>query len=196
MRGPARLATYIAVAMSLAGFAVIYLAWSGAAELDRPTAQFPYLISGGLVGLGLIIAAMAILYLQIARQLMAERAVQMKRLNDAMTSVLEAARKGTFVPHEQEAPEREATEAKARVPASVAATSATDNAAAGAAASPDADAEWGPADTDTGSKTVIAGRSSFHAPSCHLVAARDDLEQFTRDEAEYARLNPCRICKP
>lgn len=43
---------------------------------------------------------------------------------------------------------------------------------------------------------VVAGSSSYHDPTCRLVADRPDLEVITTDEAEARDLTPCRICTP
>ncbi|HUR48318.1 MAG TPA: hypothetical protein VMY88_02150 [Acidimicrobiales bacterium] len=43
---------------------------------------------------------------------------------------------------------------------------------------------------------VIAGSSSYHSPTCRLVADRPDLDVITRDEAQNRDLTPCRICSP
>jgi len=43
---------------------------------------------------------------------------------------------------------------------------------------------------------VIAGRSTYHLPSCRLVVDRDDLQAMSVDAASGRGLSPCRICKP
>ncbi|MGI8794397.1 MAG: hypothetical protein ACR2H3_14690 [Acidimicrobiales bacterium] len=43
---------------------------------------------------------------------------------------------------------------------------------------------------------VVAGRSSFHDTTCHLVENRPDSAQMSRDQAESAGLKPCRVCNP
>lgn len=88
MRGPAQLATYIGVGMALLGFVLIGLAWNGAAELDFIQGQFPYVLSGGLGGLGLIIAGMAVLGIQTQRTLTARRVQEMGRLQDEVDALL------------------------------------------------------------------------------------------------------------
>jgi len=50
-----RFGAKLGVVLCLAGFVLIFLGWNGAASVDRVTAQFPYLISGGIGGLGLVI---------------------------------------------------------------------------------------------------------------------------------------------
>lgn len=155
MRGPAKLATYLAVAMTLAGFSTIFLAWNGAAGFDRMPQQFPYLLSGGMTGIGLVVGGMAVMGIQTARQLSAERARQMEQVTDAMAGLVASVR----------------THGTGRVPAAADAT------------------------TD-GHGAVVAGRSSFHASTCHLVAARGDLPHLSVRDAERRGLAPCRVCKP
>lgn len=97
MRGPAQLASYVAVGMILTGFMIIGLAWNGAASLDRLPSQFPYLLSGGMGGLGLIVAGMAIMYVQTTRTLTAERSRRYSRVNAEMAQVLDLVGDGEFV---------------------------------------------------------------------------------------------------
>jgi hypothetical protein len=88
MRGPAQLATYIAVAMTLLGFGMIGIAWNNAAELDYIQGQFPYALSGGLGGVGLVIGGMAIMAIQTQRTLTAERTRDLGRLQDEIDHLL------------------------------------------------------------------------------------------------------------
>ncbi len=48
---------------------------------------------------------------------------------------------------------------------------------------------------DDGDK-VIAGRTTYHAPSCHLVEGRSDLQVMSPRAARDRGLAPCRICEP
>jgi hypothetical protein len=43
---------------------------------------------------------------------------------------------------------------------------------------------------------VLAGRGSYHSPSCRLVDGRADYRPIPAAEAEAEGLTPCRICKP
>jgi hypothetical protein len=43
---------------------------------------------------------------------------------------------------------------------------------------------------------VVAGRTSFHDPSCHLIEGRTDGIRMGRDDAEAEGLSPCRVCNP
>jgi hypothetical protein len=51
----------------IAGFTVIGVAWNGAASVACVDCQFPYLISGGAAGLGLIVVGSALLVISSQR---------------------------------------------------------------------------------------------------------------------------------
>ncbi len=92
MKGPAQLASYIAALLVGGGFLIIVLAWSGAAERNSLPQQFPYLLSGGLTGLGMIVAGMIVLTVQAARMQTAQRARLMRELNTAMSRLVAVSR--------------------------------------------------------------------------------------------------------
>ena len=65
------------------GFGIIFQAWNGAASKNIITAQFPYLISGGVMGLGLILTGSLLLFLatlRAERQIMTEQFEEITRL--------------------------------------------------------------------------------------------------------------------
>lgn len=43
---------------------------------------------------------------------------------------------------------------------------------------------------------VVAGRTTYHTPHCHLVEDRDDLQTMEPETAHNQGLAPCRICNP
>ena len=49
-----KLGHQVGVLSCLAGFVLVWVGWNGAASYDSAIRQFPYLISGGIAGLGLI----------------------------------------------------------------------------------------------------------------------------------------------
>ena len=57
----------LGIGLALVGFVLIFLGWNGAASYDRLPAQFPYLISGGIVGLALVVIGAAAIVVQAAR---------------------------------------------------------------------------------------------------------------------------------
>lgn len=80
-------ATYVGIAFAVVGFAAIGLAWNGAAELDFVQGQFPYFISGGLTGIGLIFVGVVILLIDTLRRDSAERSEQMKQLTATVAAL-------------------------------------------------------------------------------------------------------------
>ena len=68
MRTWAKSSLYLSVALIVVGFLLIYLAWNGAAEKDFIQGQFPYLLSGGLTGLGLILCGLTLVATQSFRR--------------------------------------------------------------------------------------------------------------------------------
>lgn len=173
MRGPARIATYLGRTLIVVGFLMIVFSWNGAASLDYIQGQFPYLLSGAIPGLAFVIVGAGLEYIQQQRQITARRAKQMASLNASFIRLLDVIREQDIAPVAT-APARQ------RVP--VGAT-AVGGAGQGTAA-------------HTSSEYVVAGRSSYHAASCHLVAGRDGLPVMTRLEAQGDGLAACKICKP
>ena len=136
----------IGVVLVAAGFVALFLAWNGAAGLDYVEGQMPYLLSGGLVGLGLIGAGLTVVLVQSHRR---ETEVLAARL-DELIEALQAG--GPTV-------------------------------ASGPTAVPD-------------DAPVVAGRSTFHLPTCHLIAGSTGLQAMSREAAEDRGLKACRVCKP
>jgi len=65
-----RYARLLAVLFTAGGFAAIGLGWNGAARTANPDSQLPYLLSGGAVGVGLIVFGVGML---LVAQIRAER---------------------------------------------------------------------------------------------------------------------------
>src|SRR5438067_4444588 len=61
----------LGVLFCLAGFVLVWVGWNGAASYDTSIRQFPFLISGGIAGLGLIHVGVGLWIVQSQR---AERA--------------------------------------------------------------------------------------------------------------------------
>ena len=133
------------------GFVLIVVAWNGAAGVDYTQGQIPYLISGGIAGLGLIVLGGALILTESGRHDRAELQRQLEELNATVS----------------------------RLAPSLAVAGSNGNGAAAAT---------GP--------FVVAGRQSFHDPSCRLVQGRDDAAQLSRQAAEAEGLAACRVCNP
>lgn len=63
-----KLAAKLGVGICLLGFAFMFFGWNGAASFDRISSQFPYLISGGLIGLGLVVLGAALIVVETSRE--------------------------------------------------------------------------------------------------------------------------------
>src|SRR3954447_4975005 len=133
----------LALGIIALGLVAIGLGWNGAATYIDFRRQFPYLISGGVLALGLIIFRAALMMVQAARE------------------------------------DRARLEARLEEIAGLLARGVVSDAA--------------PRDV---AGLVVAGASSYHAPSCRLAEGRDDASYLTSAEARGRGLSACRICRP
>jgi len=67
-----------------AGILLIFFGWNGAASVDRIEAQFPYLISGGIAGLALVVLGVGLIIVQNQR---ADRALLQQSLRELEAAV-------------------------------------------------------------------------------------------------------------
>jgi hypothetical protein len=84
------IATFVGLAVVLAGFLLIGLAWDGAASENFVPAQFPYLISGGMAGIGFIIVGLTVILVQVLRNDSAVRDGQLGQLEERLTELQRA----------------------------------------------------------------------------------------------------------
>lgn len=203
MRGAARFATYLGRILMAVGFLMIVIGWNGAASLDFIQGQFPFLLSGAVPGLALIIIGAGLEYIQAVRQFSAKRARQMAELNVAVVKLVGHIREDGGLRPTAAAPPVAPDEAPtqqiptiAPVPVGVATAPPAPQPAGATAASAQPPAAEGAATSESGAETVVAGRSSFHRPDCHLVSGRDDMMTLEQLEAVAQGLSACRVCKP
>lgn len=71
---------YVGVGLVLAGFTLIMFGWSKVAGLDSVPMQVPYLLSGGMIGLGIVLVGLTAVNLGALYAAEAERARQLERL--------------------------------------------------------------------------------------------------------------------
>ncbi|HVM39429.1 MAG TPA: hypothetical protein VM618_01475 [Acidimicrobiia bacterium] len=71
---------YIAAGVTALGFLVIFLGWNGAAGKDFVSGQVPYLISGGLAGLGLVFVGLTMANAEARRRDTARLTAKLDRL--------------------------------------------------------------------------------------------------------------------
>ena len=60
--------TYLGVAVSVLGFVLLAVAWSRSAAQTNVALQVPYLISGGMVGLGLVMVGVTVVSVAARRR--------------------------------------------------------------------------------------------------------------------------------
>jgi hypothetical protein len=173
-----RVLTLAAVLLLPAGLAAIILGWHGAAHTPLLHEQVPYLISGGLLGVGLLTGG-GLLYLAswIARssQLAHERDEQVREL---LADIRDELRTSRHV-------------------SGVAAPSAPQPAAPQAAAAP-SEHDLAPVTEEvpvvrTVRFVATPSGTMYHRPDCSVVAQRDDLRRVSGNEA---RMRPCGMCQP
>ena len=76
--------TYIGIALTLAGFVLVMIAWGQTAGQTNVALQLPYLISGGLSGLGLVLVGLTVVNVAAKRRDALLREQQMQLLSDAL----------------------------------------------------------------------------------------------------------------
>jgi hypothetical protein len=79
-----KLGGQLGIGYCLAGVALIFLGWNGAASYDRVESQMPYLISGGLAGVALVIVGAGLLIVQAQRVNRAETAAEIAELREVI----------------------------------------------------------------------------------------------------------------
>jgi hypothetical protein len=75
---------YTAVALVGLGFVMIFFGWNGAAGKDYTQGQLPYLISGGVTGLALVLCGLAVVIVQAVRREALLLASKLDRLAEAL----------------------------------------------------------------------------------------------------------------
>ena len=89
----------LAVGMIGIGFLLIVLSWNGAAGVDTPEQQFPYLLSGAIPGIGLVMAGLVLALVQEMRKSVGTLVAKQDELLEAMGNATGAASGGpTAVP--------------------------------------------------------------------------------------------------
>src|SRR5260370_23979895 len=80
----ARRGGQLGLAFVAVGLLVIGLAWNGAASVDFVSGQIPYLLSGGALGLGLVVLGATMVIVQNSRRDRAMVEAQLRELNTAI----------------------------------------------------------------------------------------------------------------
>lgn len=87
MKVRARALIYAGVVTIILGFAVIAFAWARVAALTAVPLQLPYLVSGGLTGLGLVIVGVLLVNIQTKLADAARRDRQLQQLGEVLEQI-------------------------------------------------------------------------------------------------------------
>ncbi|MGH9026408.1 MAG: hypothetical protein ACRDWD_09895 [Acidimicrobiia bacterium] len=79
-----KLGGLLGIGYCLAGLFLIFLGWNGAASYDREPAQLPYVVSGGIGGLALVVIGASLLIVQSQR---ADRTAFQASIEDLRTTI-------------------------------------------------------------------------------------------------------------
>jgi hypothetical protein len=84
LRADSPVPVYVGILLVLGGFAIIGVTWGKVAGLLQVPLQLPYLVSGGLTGLGLIMVGITVISVAAKRRDAAERSRQLDQLAEIM----------------------------------------------------------------------------------------------------------------
>lgn len=87
--GWGKLGGQLGIGYCLAGLVLIFLGWNGAASYDRVPAQMPYLVSGGIGGLALVVIGAALIVVQSNRADRVALQLRLDELTDAISHLAE-----------------------------------------------------------------------------------------------------------
>lgn len=75
------------LAIATSGFVAIFYAWVRVADLISVAGQMPYVVSGGLAGLALVIVGMTVINVDVRRQDGYERRQQLERMGEILADL-------------------------------------------------------------------------------------------------------------
>lgn len=87
MRPVSPVLTFVGIAVVVAGFVVLLVTWGKVGALTAVPLQLPYLVSGGLTGLGLILSGLTMVSVNTKRIDAAARARQLGQLREVMAEI-------------------------------------------------------------------------------------------------------------
>jgi len=188
------------------GLIVIGLGWYGVAHTPYQYQQTTYMISGGVLGLGLTIVGGFLYFGAWLARVAADQKEASKKLSDTLLvladAVAHASAQAQVVPVQQVLPQAAPQVVPPAVPQPVqpvqpwAMQGQADTQVMPAVAAPVARPAPPPpaAQRDPGSILVTAGDgTTLHRADCELLEGRDDLNPIGPDSGE---LSACRLCRP
>lgn len=192
-----------AVLMPL-GVLAIVLGWYGVAHSHYIYDQNTYLISGGLLGLGLVFLGGFLYFGAWLARMSAEQRDNSRAIADAMSVLADALGSGRRLSgNDQSSGTSLAAAAAAAAAAVMAATSGREAPAAVASVAPAEPAPAaaagphrpspGPQLTDDDTLVTAGSGTTVHRRDCALIETREDLRPFHPDGSD---VTTCRVCRP
>jgi hypothetical protein len=165
------------------GALALFLGWYGVSGQALTAKQIPYLVSGGLTGIGLIILAGVFLATEDVRRQLARLDEVERQVSTLYALLVEevAAPRDLVVEH---------------APSALAPRPRTEAAPARDSADGDDSANAADGDGEQGELVALPTGASYHRSECGLVAGKPTAEPVTLDEAAERGLQPCRVCDP
>jgi len=80
-------AVWFGLVLTALGFGLIAFTWAKVAALTDVSAQVPYVVSGGLAGLGLILVGLLVVNLAVKRREAEDRRRQLEEVRDALVGL-------------------------------------------------------------------------------------------------------------
>lgn len=159
---------YAGAVLLPSGLVVIGLGWYGIAHTPYEYDQMSYLVSGGILGLGITFVGGFLYFGSWLARIAIDQKESQTQLAEAIRALAVANGAGPVLVHDHAAHAAPAAPAAAAAPA--------------APATPAADA---------GALRVVAGRGkTLHRPDCDLIAGREDITVVE----DTTGLVPCRLC--
>lgn len=160
------------------GLIVIGLGWYGVAHTPYEYNQTSYLVSGGILGLGITFAGGFLYFGSWLARIAADNRESADKLSETLLLLAEAQRNNAGSAAADEAPAAPAPTVSAAAPASATITRPAPSPARVKDAAP---------------TLVVAGRGkTVHRSDCDLIAGREDLKPAGSDTTD---LIPCRLCQ-
>lgn len=165
-----QLMTVAAAVLLPLGLVFVFFGWYGAARTPYLFEQVPYLVSGGLIGLGLIVTGGFVLFGSWIARTAREQAARDETLLEAVRDMRdELARLRLSAPEPPPAPPAQRGRRKGAAPAAANGSSVH-------------------------GLVATARGSMLHRADCAIVTGRDDVHEVVDPAAE--GLRPCRLCEP
>ena len=178
-----KLAGQLGILYCLAGLFLVFLGWNGAATYDRVSAQVPYLVSGGLAGLSLVVIGGSVLVASSAREGSAALQATVAELREAV---------------ERLSAGQDVVRPSSEGSTSSAGSTSTGSSTSVGSASTGSSTSVGSASAvpSGGDEPVVAGPNAYHRPGCRLVDGQAGSAATTASAAVARGLTACRICAP